>query len=93
MNCKPMDMAIVTRTSGSGCDCVSCQSERLTLGKIVRVVRLCSDGVWKIEEPIDIVVDAGFFRLGVRVTGIADEFLTPLPGLEVDEVVRDEVTI
>lgn len=95
MNCKLGDLAIVVGAH-SGEDCKAVAS-RLCLGRIVRVAKYCSDGVWDFEEPINLgriqFVYCGMQASGiVIVKGMPDSYLRPVSGLPIDEDVRDEVT-
>ncbi|HDR9274230.1 TPA: hypothetical protein QDB24_002294 [Burkholderia vietnamiensis] len=83
MNCKPGDLAIVTRGART-------VIEKKVLGRIVRVTTADEQAVWTIEEPI------WLWHAGrsYKITGICDECLTPLRGEpEIEhEQRRDEVT-
>ncbi|HDR8947276.1 TPA: hypothetical protein QDA71_004305 [Burkholderia vietnamiensis] len=83
MNCKPGDLAIVTRGARTAI-------EKKVLGRIVRVTTADEQAVWTIEEPIWLR-HAG---RSYKITGICDECLTPLRGEpEIEhEQRRDEVT-
>lgn len=82
---------MVARTTGAaGRDLLILQH---LIGKPVRVMSLDGDGIWAIEEPINIrfQLDPYFIAIGV-VYAIGDEYLMPIDGLPVDEVILDEVT-
>jgi hypothetical protein len=93
VNCKPNDLAIVTGAE-SGDDYAGVAS-RLCLGRIVRVAKLCSDGVWDFEEGIDLgrihfIYEGMKASATVIVYGLPDSFLCPISGVPVtDEVTED----
>lgn len=99
MNCKPGDLAIVTRPGASGKDAMNAALFEFVVGRVVRVTRIVgSPPVWEIEDKISLIGCAWFepgygprwFTDG-HITGIPDDMLTPLPPLPVDEETRDEV--
>lgn len=82
MNCKPNEMAIVTRGEPNADDYGVDVIRRLQ-GRIVKVLVLDGDSIWSIEEPIILDnVPAGFlgWPITVLVQGIGDCYLTPLRG-------------
>jgi hypothetical protein len=98
MNCKPNEMAIVTRGEPNADDYGVDLIRRLR-GRIVKVLALHGDGIWTIEEPIILDnVPAGFLGspITVLVQGIGDCYLTPLRGdpsaEDITEHVTDEVS-
>lgn len=82
MNCKPGDMAIITRSLG--------EFGRLLVGKIVTVSSLFSDmdpPAWEIREPIRVMRQGREFE----IVGVEDRLLTPINGVPVHDEQREEV--
>lgn len=97
MNCKPRDLAIVSRLLPDATD-VDRAVFRLIVGRVVRVLRIAeAPDMWEIETPID-VSGCTWFTFGSRatltageVTSLRDGMLTPIPALPLDEELHDEV--
>lgn len=96
MNCKPGDLAQVV--SINGLEGEQLAFGRMLLGRVVRVVRLNEEGLWEIEDCIEISgvcwSEKGHFWVTTsgEVEAIADWMLRPLPRLTTEDRMRDEVT-
>lgn len=94
MNCKQGDLAIVTGAQ-SGDDHAGVAS-RLCLGRIVRVAKLCEDGVWDFEETIHLgrvtfIFEGRQASADVHVDGLHDGYLCPIAGLPRTDVIETEI--
>ncbi|CAJ0698746.1 hypothetical protein [Ralstonia holmesii] len=88
MNCKPGNLAYITRLPAGQC----CRTQ--LMGAVVRVTQLkrLDPPLWAMEKPLVLHVDFGFFELKIHLTAIEDEYLTPIDGVPVEEEQTDEVT-
>jgi hypothetical protein len=80
MNCKPNELAVVSRVSPANSVFERDVIAQL-LGKVVRVLHANEKEIWEIEEPLSAKGPSFFGHYTpFTVWGIGDCFLTPLRG-------------
>jgi hypothetical protein len=80
MNCKPNELAVVSRVSPAGSDFERDIVAQL-LGKVVKVLHADDRDIWAIEDPLSATGPDFFgFSHTFTVWAIGDCYLTPLRG-------------
>lgn len=87
MNCKPMEIACVTRMHPADSDLEMAVLKHI-MGRPVRVTSISYNDVWLIEDPFHITIQFGLSVWSGWVSGIGDSFLTPFRGDPVDETIE-----